>query len=100
MIRYLHRPPLCSTKAAGGALGTDCLRGAGLVEAVGTVQTSLYPEDQRRDKWERIDRAVDGLRQRYGYMSIRRALLDSDPQLGSINVKDGHTVHPVGYFGG
>lgn len=76
------------------------LRGAGLVEAVGTVQTSLYPEDQRRDKWERIDRAVDGLRQRYGYMSIRRALLDSDPQLGSINVKDGHTVHPVGYFGG
>ena len=76
------------------------LRGAGLVEAVGTVQTSLYPEDQRRDKWERIDRAVDELRQRYGYMSIRRALLDSDPQLGSINVKDGHTVHPVGYFGG
>ena len=30
MIRYLHRPPLCSTKAAGGALGTDCLRGPGL----------------------------------------------------------------------
>ena len=76
------------------------IRGAGLVEAEGTVQMSLYAEDQRRDKWERIDAAVDHLRQRYGYMSVRRALMDSDPLLGHINVKDGHTVHPVGYFGG
>ena len=76
------------------------LRGAGLVEAVGTVQMSLYAEDQRRDKWERIARAVDHLRQRYGYMSVRRALLDTDPRLGHINVRDDHTVHPVGYFGG
>lgn len=76
------------------------LRGAGLVEAQGTVQLSLYAEDKKRDKWERIDAAVDHLRQRYGYMSVRRALMDSDPLLGHINVKDGHTVHPVGYFGG
>ena len=76
------------------------LRGAGLVEAQWTVQLSLYTEDQKRDKWERIDTAVDHLRQRYGYMSVRRALMDSDPLLGHINVKDGHTVHPVGYFGG
>ena len=76
------------------------LRGAGLVEAQGTVQLSLYTEDQKRDKGERIDTAVDHLRQRYGYMSVRRALMDSDPLLGHINVKDGHTVHPVGYFGG
>ena len=76
------------------------LRGAGLVEAQGTVQLSFYAEDQKRDKWERIDAAVDHLRQRYGYMSVRRALMDSDPLLGHINVKDGHTVHPVGYFGG
>ena len=70
------------------------------MEAVGTVQMSLYAEDQRRDKWERIDRAVDHLRQRYGYMSVRRALLDTDPRLGHINVRNDHTVHPVGYFGG
>ena len=76
------------------------LRGAGLVEAQASVQLSLYDDDKRRDKWERIDAAVDCLRQRYGYMSIRRALLDTDPLLGRINVKDGHTVHPVGFFGG
>ena len=76
------------------------LRGAGLVDGQNSVQLSLYDDDQRRDKWERIDDAVDTLRQRYGYMVIRRALLDTDPVLGRINVKDGHTVHPVGFFGG
>ena len=76
------------------------LRGAGLVEAQSSLQLSMFPEEQRRDKWERIDKAVDHLRQRYGYMSIRRAIVDTDPLLGRINVKDGHTVHPVGYFGG
>ena len=76
------------------------LRGAGLVEAQSSLQLSMFAEEQRRDKWERIDKAVDHLRQRYGYMSIRRAIVDTDPLLGRINVKDGHTVHPVSYFGG
>ena len=76
------------------------LRGAGLVEAENTLQLSMFAEDQRRDKWEQIDAAVDNLRQRYGYISIRRAILDSNPLLGHINVKDGHTIHPVGFFGG
>ena len=76
------------------------LRGGGIVEAEGTAQMSLYAEDQKRDKWERIDAAVDQIRQRYGYMTIRRAVVDSDPQLGQLNVKDDHTIHPVGYFGG
>ena len=76
------------------------VRGAGLVEATAGTQLSLYPEETRRDKWERIDGAVDRLRQRYGYRSIQRARLFTDPLLGAINPKDDHTVHPVGYFGG
>ena len=50
------------------------IRGAGLVEAA-EQQLSLYADDRRRDKWEQIDRAVDCLRERYGYMSIRRAMV-------------------------
>ena len=76
------------------------VRGAGLVEATAGTQLSLYPEETRRDKWERIDAAVDRLRQRYGYRSIQRARLFTDPLLGAINPKDNHTVHPIGYFGG
>lgn len=76
------------------------VRGAELVPMNECVQISLYPEDQRREKWERIDVAVDQLRQRYGYMSVRRALVMADPLLSRINPKDDHTVHPVGFFGG
>ena len=76
------------------------VRGCGLVEATAGAQLSLYTEDQTRDKWERIDAAVDRLRQRYGYQCIQRARLFTDPLLGAINPRDDHTVHPVGYFGG
>lgn len=76
------------------------IRGAGLVEACAGVQLSLYADDAKRDKWERIDAAVDRLRKRYGYMSVQRALMLSDPLLGRINPKDDHTVHPVGFFAG
>lgn len=75
------------------------IRGAGLVEAT-EQQLSLYADDQRRDKWEQIDTAVDWLRERYGYTSVRRAMVCMDPLLGRINPYDDHTVHPVGYFGG
>ena len=76
------------------------LRGSGLIEAQCSVQLSLYAEDRKRDHWEQIDRTVDTLREKYGYLCIRRALLDCDPLLGRMNVHDDHTVHPVGYFGG
>ena len=76
------------------------VRGAGLVEKESCLQLSLYEDDIKRDKWERIDQTVDALRERFGYMSVRRAITMEDPLLGRINPKDDHTVHPVGYFGG
>ena len=76
------------------------LRACGLVEGSAGVQLSLYPEDVRRDKWERIDAAVEGLRRRYGYRCVQRARIYADPLLGRINPREDHTVHPVGYFGG
>ena len=76
------------------------VRGTGLVEAADCQQLSLYEDDARRDKWEQIDKAMDDIRERYGYMSIRRAIAAMDPLLGRLNPKDDHTVHPVGYFSG
>ena len=76
------------------------VRGADLVDATIGIQTSLFDNDRRRSAWEQIDVTVDRRRQRYGYMSVRRAITMSDPVLGCINPKDDHTVHPVGYFAG
>jgi DNA polymerase-4 len=76
------------------------VRGSGLIDASSGKQLSLYQDEIKRDKWERIDAIVDELRTQYGYMSIRRAATMADPLLGRINPKDDHPVHPVGYFGG
>ncbi|MBP3479245.1 MAG: DNA polymerase IV [Oscillospiraceae bacterium] len=76
------------------------IRGSGLVEMDSCLQLSMFQDDKKRDKWERIDATVDKLRERYGYMSVQRALMMTDPLLGKINPKDNHTVHPVGYFAG
>ena len=75
------------------------VRGAGLITADSCQQLSLIEEDIRRDRGEQLDAAVDRIRSRYGYMTVRRALMLTDPVLGRINPKDDHTVHPVGYFG-
>ena len=76
------------------------MRGSGLISASSGKQLSLYQDEIKRDKWERIDAIVDELRAQHGYMSVRRAATMADPLLGRINPKDDHTVHPVGYFGG
>ena len=76
------------------------VRGTDLVDATIGIQTSLFDNDRRRSAWEQIDVTMDRLRQRYGYMSVRRAITMSDPALGCINPKDDHTVHPIGYFAG
>ena len=74
------------------------VRGSGLIEASECDQLSLFVEDTRRQKREIIDNAVDHIRSRYGYQSIQRAIIYTDPQLSGINPKE-HVVHPVGFFG-
>lgn len=75
------------------------VRGAGLVMADSYLQMSLFEDDIRRDRGEQLDAAIDQIRARYGYMTVRRALTLTDPVLGKINPREDHTVHPVGFFG-
>lgn len=52
-----------------------------------------------REKREQLDKAVDGLRQRFGDRCIRRAILLEDPALTGISLYEAHTVHPTGFSG-
>ncbi|MEA4994153.1 MAG: hypothetical protein VB060_10055 [Oscillibacter sp.] len=51
------------------------IRGSGQIETGPYEQTSLFQDARHRDRWERIDRSMDALRQRYGYLSVQRAVL-------------------------
>lgn len=75
------------------------VRGSGLVDVTNGVQLSLYADARKRERWELIDGAMDELRQRYGYLSIQRAIVQLDPLLAGVDPSQ-HTIHPVGYFAG
>lgn len=56
-------------------------------------------DSAEREKRERLDRTVDSLRERFGDMCIRRAILLEDSNLTGFSPYDDHTVHPVGFSG-
>lgn len=74
------------------------VRGSGLVQDTSVVQLSLFSNEAKHEKQEKIDTAMDNLRTKYGYESVRRAIIMSDSALGKINPKDDHNIHPVGFF--
>ena len=73
------------------------VRGSDLIPADSAIQLSLLSNEEDRERHERLDRAIDVIRERYGYTSLQRAIVYTDNKLGSINPTE-HTIHPVGYF--
>lgn len=75
------------------------VRGAELLEEGVPIQLDLFMDNERREKLQRADEAVDSIRKRFGFYSIQRGLMYQDKLLSSVNAKEDHVVHPHGYFG-
>lgn len=75
------------------------VRGADLVMEDIPVQLDLFHDQERRERQERLDRAVDDIRRRFGYFSIQRAAMYQDRVLSNLDAGT-HTVHPHSYFHG
>lgn len=76
------------------------VRGADLVIDDAPVQLDLFLSEERRQKQEKIDKAVDEIRRRFGYYSIQRAMMYQDLELASLDARTDHVIHPYGYFHG
>lgn len=74
------------------------IRGMDLVPIQTAIQLNFFEDPVRREKRERLEVAVDELRRRFGHAAVSRAVTMCDPSLGTLNPKDDHTIHPVGYF--
>ncbi len=74
------------------------VRGCDLIAADTNEQLSLFEDEARRMKQERVETAVDVLRRRFGHFSVQRAILLKDHDLGAINPKEEHVIHPVAFF--
>lgn len=61
-------------------------------------QLSLMPEVQKIQKKEQLDQAVDLVRQRFGHFAVQRGLMITDKALSSLDPKNDHMIHPVGFL--
>jgi DNA polymerase-4 len=76
------------------------IRGADLVNDNYWEQLDLFQNAQVREKMMKADAAVDDIRRRFGFYSIKRGLMLEDTALSGVNAREEHTVHPHGYFAG
>lgn len=81
------------------------IRSMGL--SAGTLERADAPEQldlfglaAERQHQAALDRAMDALRDKYGFACIRRGLSALEPRLGGLNAREEHIAHPIGYFGG
>jgi DNA polymerase-4 len=73
------------------------VRGTNLAPVTEPRQLSIFDNEQKRKRLERLEYAIDDIRRRFGHFSIDRALLRLDEKLGKLNPKAEHTIHPIGY---
>ncbi len=73
------------------------IRGCDLIEGSYWDQGDIFQDPKEREKRMQMDRAVDNIRERFGYYSIQRGLMLNDRGLSSINAREDHTVHPVAF---
>lgn len=55
---------------------------------------------EKQEETERLESAIDGIRNRFGYYSVQRAVMYKDRFLSHCDAKGNHTIHPHGYLQG
>ena len=74
------------------------IRGTNLTPINSARQLSLFEDEEKRERLERMEYAIDDIRRRFGHFAIDRAFLRVDTKLGKLNPKEEHVIHPIGYF--
>lgn len=74
------------------------LRACNLVDANSHYQITIFSDEKKREKQERLAFTVDDLRCRYGFGSIRRATELEDKALCNFSPKDEHWNLITGQF--
>ena len=77
------------------------LRACNLVPESTPVQLSFFDGDaEERIRQEKLERTIDDLRERFGHQAVLRGVLYTASDLGMLNPREEHVIHPASYFGG
>lgn len=88
-------------KYRGGAIRNIGVRYSGLVDEAYTVY-SLFENPDQEEKVERVERTVDEIREKYGYLSIQRAssLYENSRSIARSKLIGGHAAGGAGGLDG
>ena len=76
------------------------VRGCDLVSMNAPRQLSLWESAEKLAEKEDLERAICGLRSRYGNKIIQRAVMHMDSDLSRVDAKRDHIIHPLAVFKG
>ena len=63
-------------------------------------QISFDISAEKQEDMERLESAIDGVRNRFGYYSVQRGVMYCDRALSHCDAKGDHTIHPHGFLQG
>lgn len=63
-------------------------------------QISFDFSAEKQEEMERLESAIDGVRNRFGYYSVQRGVMYCDRALSHCDAKGDHTIHPHGFLQG
>ncbi|HEY8443317.1 MAG TPA: DNA polymerase IV [Clostridia bacterium] len=61
-------------------------------------QLDFFGTKEKLQKAEKLEKAIDEIRRRFGYFSISRATVAQDKTLTDLNPKEENVIHPYSYF--
>ena len=64
------------------------------------IQLDFMGDENRRMHAEQLERAIDGLRRRFGHQIVQRGVVLADKGYAQVNPVEDHTVHPVPFYAG
>ena len=79
------------------SMGVACSQ---LSPADAPEQIDIFGESEERRRCEKLERALDGLRARFGHQVVRRGIVMFDSAFSKINPKEEQTIHPVAFLNG
>ena len=63
-------------------------------------QISFDFSAEKQEEMERLESAIDGVRNRFGYYSVQHGVMYCDRALSHCDAKGDHTIHPHGFLQG
>lgn len=83
--------------APGTALRSIGVRAQKLIR-VKHEQLSFMPDYHKVQEHEHLEHVIDELRNKFGFYSVRRAVMMTDPTLSNLNPKGDHVIFPERFF--